>query len=180
MDQTPVYFSMHPKKTFEMCGKRTINLQSSTDDTRRCTVAVTLTASGHKLPLLIIFKGKRTGKIATKELKTYKEGPVYVCQVNDWMDCEVMLLWVEQVLKPYSPTAPSNIRPILYLDSYRCHMLTDVVTEIQKLGVVVQHIPGGCTSYCQPVDVGFKKAFKNQNRRKWHEWIIDKAEKKCN
>ncbi len=72
-------------------------------------MAVTLTASGHKLLLLIIFKGKRTGKIATKKLKTYKEGPVYVCQDNAWMDHEVMLLWVEQVLKPYSQTAPSNI-----------------------------------------------------------------------
>ncbi len=86
--------------------QKTINLQTFTDNTRRYTVAVTLTASGHNLPLLVIFKGKRTGKIATKELKRYEEGPVNVCQDNAWMDCEVVLRWVEEVLKPYSQRSP--------------------------------------------------------------------------
>ncbi len=53
-------------------------------------MAVTLTASWHKLPLIAIFKGARTGEIATKELKTYEN------------DSEVMLMWVEQDLKQYS------------------------------------------------------------------------------
>jgi len=48
-------------------------------------------------------------------------------------------------------------------------MLTYVVTEIQKLVIEVQHIPGGCTSHCQPVDVGFNKPFKNHIQCKWHE-----------
>jgi len=49
-------------------------------------VAVTLTAPGNKLPLLVIFKGTQTGEIANKKLKTHKKGPVYVCQNNAWMD----------------------------------------------------------------------------------------------
>jgi hypothetical protein len=42
----------------------------------------------------------------------------------------------------------------IFLDSCRCHMMASVVREIQKLGVEVEHIPGGCTTLCQPVDVG--------------------------
>ncbi len=91
----------------------------------------------------------------------YKKGPVYDCQDNAWMDRDVMLLWVNQVLKPFTKTAPLNVQPILYLDSYCCHMLRGVVSEIQKLGIEVQHIPGECTSFCQPVDVGFNKLFEN-------------------
>jgi hypothetical protein len=51
-------------------------------------------------------------------------------------------------------------------------MMASVVQMIQELGVEVQHIPGGCTSLCQPVDVGFNKPFKNRMRRQWHNWMI--------
>ena len=53
-----------------------------------------------------------------------------------------------------------DVIPVLILDSYRCHMMASVVHRIQDLGVEVIHIPGGCTSLCQPVDVGLNKPFK--------------------
>jgi hypothetical protein len=67
------------------------------------------------------------------------------------MDEEAML--VDRVLQPYVETAPPGVMPILFLDAYRCHMMASVVTRIQNLGVEVQHIPGGCTLLCQPVDL---------------------------
>ena len=51
-------------------------------------------------------------------------------------------------------------------------MIASVVTRIQELGVEVMHIPGGCTSLCQPVDVGFNKPFKDRVRRQWVSWMI--------
>ena len=36
----------------------------------------------------------------------------------------------------------------------------------------VIHIPGGCTSLCQPVDVGFNKPFKDRIRWLWTDWMI--------
>jgi len=39
----------------------------------------------------------------------------------------------------------------------------------------VMHIPGGCTSLCQPVDVGFNKPFKDRVRRQWVSWMIAKG-----
>ena len=35
-----------------------------------------------------------------------------------------------------------------------------VIHAIQDFGVWVEHIHGGCTSLCQPFDVGFNKPFK--------------------
>ncbi len=81
------------------------------------------------------------------------------------MDEEVMIAWVDAVLKPYVANAPEDVIPLLILDSYRCHMVASVVMRIQELGIKVKHIPGGCTSLCQPVDIGFNKLFKDRLRQ---------------
>ena len=106
------------------------------------------------------------------EFDAYPTTNHYRCHENAWMDERVMLAWVDEVLVPYVATAPDNIVPLLILDSYRCHMMGSVVQRIQELGVEVQHIPGGCTSLCQPVDVGFNKPFKDRVRRAWQNWMI--------
>jgi len=51
-------------------------------------------------------------------------------------------------------------------------MMGSVVTKIQELGIEVKRIPGGCTSLCQPVDVGFNKPFKDCVRQQWVSWMI--------
>jgi hypothetical protein len=78
-----------------------------------------------------------------------------------------MIAWVEEMMAPYIATAT--------LDSYQCHMMASVVYKIQELGVKVKHIPGGCTSLCQPVDVGFNKPFKSHNQKMWIKWMIAKG-----
>jgi hypothetical protein len=175
MDQTPVYFSMNPKKTLEVIGKKTVHIRSSTNDTKRATVAVTIAADGTVLPAVVVFKGKPGGRIVEKEFPTYPLNNQYACQEAAWMDEAVMLAWVDGPLKAYVHTAPDGIVPLLILDSYRCHMMASVVQRIQEMGVEVIHIPGGCTGLCQPVDVGFNKPFKDRLRRLWIEWMIDEG-----
>ena len=84
------------------------------------------------------------------------------------MDEEVMLLWVEQVLGPYVATAPDGVVPILFLDSYRCHMMASVVTKIQDLGVEVENIPGGaqaCVNLLMSVSINHSRTvFENNGR----------------
>ncbi len=36
----------------------------------------------------------------------------------------------------------------------------------------MKHIPGRCTSHCQPVDVGFNKPFKSCIHKMWINWMI--------
>ncbi len=54
-------------------------------------------------------------------------------------------------------------------------MMGLVVQKIQELGVEVKHIPGGCDSLCQPIDIGFNKPFKNRLRKLWISWMISKG-----
>ena len=172
MDQTPVPFTFNPSRTLELIGRRTVHVRKSTNDTKRATFAMTVTASGKVLTPLVVFKGKPGGRIAQREFPTYPKEMLYACQENAWMDEKVMLMWVDKILKPYVMTAPDGIVPIVFLDSYRCHMMSSVVEAMQELGVEVEHIPGGCTGLCQPVDVGVNKPFKNRIRNQWERWMI--------
>jgi hypothetical protein len=164
---------MSPKKTLEIVGAKTVHVRSSTSDTKRATVAVTIAADGTVLPAVVVFKGKPGGRIEAKEFPTYPHNNQYHCQDAAWMDEAVMLAWVDGPLKAYVDTAPEGIAPLLILDSYRCHMMASVVHRIQAMGVEVIHIPGGCTGLCQPVDVGFNKPFKDRIRRLWTDWMVE-------
>ncbi len=52
-----------------------------------------------------------------------------------------------------------------------------VIHRIQKLGIEVVHIPGGCTGLCQPLDVGINKLFKCRVWLRWEEWMLCGIEK---
>ena len=171
MDQTLIFFSMHAKTTLDLVGTRTINIRASTNSTMRVTVAVTITASGEILQPMIVFKGSpRPGGRIHREFPNYPRGSHYVCQPRAWMDEKVMLKWVDNVLEPFIATCPGGTIPLLILDSYKCHLMASVCQKINNLGVEVEHIPGGCTSLCQPVDVGIGKPLKNKVRKFWEDW----------
>ena len=172
MDQTAIPFSFQGKRTIELVGTKTIHARKSTSDTKRATLAATVCADGTMLTPMLVFKGKPGGRIETKQIPEYPVGCVYEVQHNAWMDECVMLLWVEKILAPYLLTAPDWVIPILLLDSYRCHMMASVVNRIQDLGCEVDHIPGGCTGLCQPVDVGINKPLKSRIRQQWLEWMM--------
>jgi hypothetical protein len=52
-------------------------------------------------------------------------------------------------------------------------MMGSVVLHIQALGVEVQHIPGGCTYLCQPVDVGINHPIKRAMEEQWEKWMYN-------
>ena len=58
MDQTPVYHSMEHNVAIDVVGARTINMRSAANDGQRVTVAATITASGRRVPSMVVFKGK--------------------------------------------------------------------------------------------------------------------------
>ena len=56
-----------------------------------------------------------------------------------------MLQWIDKILRPYAAMAPIGIIPILFLDSFKVHMLGTVADGIHKLGVeleFLQDLPG--------------------------------------
>ncbi len=88
-----------------------------------------------------LFTGKRTGVITKKELPTLPAGLIYHIQEKAWFSEDIMLKWIEVVLKPHVANVPEGIVPILFLDSFMVHKMGSVVNGIQALGVEVDFIP---------------------------------------
>jgi hypothetical protein len=173
MDQTNSKFGNSPSSTINQRGTRTINMRTGTDDSKCCTVALTVSASGKMLPPMVIYKGTRHGRIATRETRDHPQEMKYAMQPKSWFDEVTMLDWVEKVLKPYVATAPVGIIPILFLDSFKVHLLGSVADAIQGLGVKLEIIPPGCTGLVQPIDVGINKPFKSNMRKIYTEWLLE-------
>ena len=171
MDQTPIPFTFHAKRTWETKGVRTVHVRGSTSETKRATLAATVTMSGELLPPFLIFKGAQNGRIAKTELGTFPEMGFYAMQCKAWMDESMMSVWIEKCLLPWKETLPPGATPLLILDSFRVHMMGSVVEKIQGIGIEVQYIPGGCTYLCQPIDVGVNKPIKNKMADKWEDWL---------
>jgi hypothetical protein len=123
-----------------------IHLQTAKQGLQRAAVAVTFTftAAGNQLQSLIIFKGKEStnhGKILKQELKSYPVEAIYATQEKVWMSKCMMFLWVEMIFKPFVATGSPRIAPLLFLDSYKVHMMALVNNAITGLGVEVIIIP---------------------------------------
>ena len=80
MDQTLILFSYHSTRTLEKKGLKMINVQASTMDTKRVTLAAAVKASGWMLPPMFIFKGAQNGCIVNREFVMFPEGGHYVFQ----------------------------------------------------------------------------------------------------
>ena len=167
MDQTPVWSMTIPKSVIDSVGNKSVKIKTTPGTKKRFTVAVTVTASGKKLPEVVVFKGK-PGKRIAWEVENFQVqygiNGIYAVQENAWMDEAVMCLWVQEVLQPYLAKAPPNVHPLILLDSYWCHMMVPIVQAIEALGCQVEHIPPGCTPLCQPIDIGVCKPLKDWMR----------------
>ena len=150
---------------------QTVHAPGSTSETKRATLAATVTMSGELLPPFLIFKGAQNGRIAKTELGTFPEMGFYAMQCKAWMDESMMSVWIEKCLLPWKETLPPGVTPLLILDSFRVHMMGSVVEKIQGIEIEVQYIPGGCTYLCQPIDVGVNKPIKNKMADKWEDWL---------
>ena len=173
MDQTNQFYGSSPKSTIEVRGQRTVNMRKGANDSHRCTVALTVTSAGNFLTPYIVYKGVEGGTIDQRELPHHPTGAIYTVQKKAWFDERVMLHWVAHVLAPYVATAPVGIIPILFLDSFKVHLLGSVANAIQNLGVQVEFIPGGCTGLVQPIDVGINKPYKSNMTRVFTGWLLD-------
>jgi hypothetical protein len=120
MDQMPMWYAMTPKTTVESRGSHTVNAHTAMGNSKPITVAVTITASGHQLPLMVVFKGSPKGTIARSEIPTLPTGLFYKVNKKAWFNKQVMLDWVKLVLAPYVATAPKGIVPILFLGMFKC------------------------------------------------------------
>ena len=167
MDQTMCRFDMPSTRTNDVRGRRTIRIKTTKAEKKGFTVALAATASGQKLPAVIIFK-ERNG-ILGERIKKGLSIPSNVrvqASTNGWMTATEYHRWLVTVLKR------DDHRRLLIVESYSPHRSEDnIKTANDRCNVDVLIIPGGCTSIVQPMDKCINKPFKESMRASWQAWM---------
>ena len=83
------------------------------------------------------------------------------------MDEKLMVEWLELCVRPYTARKPT----ILVLDSFRGHLTKDVNAAMKKINTLPAVIPGGCTSFLQPLDVSINKPLKGHEKQLWLDYM---------
>jgi hypothetical protein len=165
-DETPLYFDMPLATTLDFKGNREIIIRKSISSRKRFTAALTISSHGDKLPPFIIFPGKR-GEVEHKST-----GIVCVKQEKGFMNAEKFREWIEKILAPL-PSRSS--KEILLLDAFSAHADKKALKGLRDLKFIPVFIPGGCTSYLQPLDVVVNKPFKDHFRKRYMAWMANDA-----
>jgi hypothetical protein len=130
MDETNFDFDQEAGENLANRGDRKIG-QAVTGSANRCTVIISVTMSGEKLPTYIIFKGVNTrGSRVCKEFATteattkfgYPEEAFYTVQPNAWMEEKRFLDWTARVWKPFTVhPAESAHGSYMIMDKFKLH-----------------------------------------------------------
>lgn len=160
IDETAVFFEDPRRDTVDVTGARHVVLRSTGFASMRITVALTVTATGKKMPPLLIWKG---GKQSIQ-----KHGSVYVAyQERAWMNSNLLLQWIGLM---YPAVLDSCGGRGLVWDSMRAHISKDVKAKCISKNIEMMVIPGGLTPYVQAGDIGIFKSFKDGLSRVIDEW----------
>lgn len=159
MDESPFYWEYLPRKIVTHKTVDNTFAWKRGFEQVRSTVVLASTARGDLLrPSLILKRADPYYLRADNEINAQ-----ILHSSNGWMNEELMLLWIDQVLLPYV----KKNHALLLMDSYEAHKSSRVLSHFQNypnihLGIIV----GGTTSFSQPLDITVNKEFKAVCRRK--------------
>ncbi|KAF5341984.1 hypothetical protein D9611_001844 [Ephemerocybe angulata] len=91
-----------------------------------------------------------------------------------------MKLFVEKILAPYFDRQrerlglPSASMALWTIDVFSVHRSEEFRTYMKSThrNIILDFVPGGCTSVGQPCDVGIQRPFKHSIRRSYHDGVV--------
>jgi hypothetical protein len=144
MDETPVWFDNPYKYTVTTVGTD----HPSTRETckKRVTVVLACQSDGVKLDPMVILAQKYKGPVPA--------GMRVAQQPKAWMTGHLTLEWLNSI--------DWTGRHLIF-DSFSGHKTAPVKEKLTRISHT--YVPAGCTSKCQPLDVGVNKPFKDRLKR---------------
>ncbi|KAH9124184.1 hypothetical protein LEN26_009763 [Aphanomyces euteiches] len=157
-DETGLFWRDLPTKSLIMSGESCKGGKKSKD---RVTVLLTASATGEKIPLLII-NNSHMPRAFKKKLPL---GVHWHGNAKAWMNGRVFsqyCLWLNKRMEA------QGRRILLLIDNAPCH----IVPEIMLTNVRVLFLPSNTTSVTQPLDAGVIKNFKVKYRKLLLSYLI--------
>jgi hypothetical protein len=131
------------------------------------TVLASITASGDKLPLLAIAKGK-TRRAEQNQLGS---GPTLIRDhsPSGWTTVETFSHYLDSLAGAYQGRIQPGRRLHLILDCYSVHRSKEIKEHAQRVQIKLWFIPAGHTDELQPLDRAVFGAIKSIFRRRFEE-----------
>ncbi|CAG8715894.1 8553_t:CDS:2 [Dentiscutata erythropus] len=153
-DETPVWFDMPRNSTLDFRGVREVRIRTTGNDKLRFTVVLGFTASGHKLPPMVIFKLKKVPK------RVYPRDIIVAATTSGSINGDLMLsTYISKVIRARLDGF-FKTKGVIFVDCHGSHIHDDVIKALNTEDLEVIKIPSGTTSVLQPPDVSVNKPFK--------------------
>ena len=162
MDETAVWYDMVGNMTVDTTGTKT--LKPTRDKKVKVSVCLTVKVDGTKLKPIIFFQdAKREAAVLNEE---FKNRCVVASSSNGWMNAELFLKFLRQVLGMFSFK-----KRLFAWDTFEAGMIDDVRKLLKQMKTDDALIPGGCTKYVQAPCVVWNKPFKGHVMESYDEWL---------
>ena len=166
MDETPTQVVDMPVTAVVGTGvKAPARIKTDFLNRYNVTTFPCIAADGTKLQLCAVIKGKTARclkKITDNASAAVRRVRLYT-SVKGWMNTEIMLKWLQEVVRPYTRGEPAA----LLLDRYPSHWRPEVQAKAAAMQLRLIQVPGGCTSTLQPLDVGVNGPMLKARQRIW-------------
>ncbi|GMG15482.1 unnamed protein product [Phytophthora fragariaefolia] len=175
MDQTAIYVDMNGRTTVDFVGAQTVDVvQGSAVNGFRVSVFLAASATGIKLPPLIVYAGVPGGPVSQEVYSPSfgAESVEHTVQRKAYCDGTVMLDWIDRVRIIWKPSVDGC--RLLILDSLKTHKMASVRYALQQeCCTQVEFVPAGVTGIAQPMDISVMKAFKTHVTNAYCQYHID-------
>ncbi|CAF0916277.1 unnamed protein product [Brachionus calyciflorus] len=147
IDETTIYLDSSENYTYDKKGAKRIVANTSGNERTRISIAIGASATGKKLPIVLIIPRK-------KELKNFS------------VPSNVVLVY-----KPSGTFNSKTEKTNSLLGS--CHTSSETLKFLEDLNIEYSFIPPRLTSLVQPADVCWLKSFKKHYYEKWSNWFLN-------
>ena len=158
MDETSWKLNQVPDKTLAKVGSESVHGYIVGNLKTNFTAIATISASGKKLPLIIIAKGKSSN--CTKKFINDSHEYFITYSENGWMNSDVMISYLNYLMLHHGS---DNF--VLVLDSYSVHK--KAVDCFKEKNINFLFIPPGSTGELQPLDRKVFGVLKSKGKTKW-------------
>ena len=125
VDETPVWFNCYPQLSLHKRGDKQVPIHVSSQDKRRVTVTLAVTKSGKMLPPSIIEKSfSKAADLTPGSTRREVNGISIWKQRSNTMTGDIMVSWIQNVLKPMFPN--KHEKKLIILDSFSGHTIQSV------------------------------------------------------
>ena len=156
MDEVPVLFDMPANGTIEQVVANSVSIMITGNEKITCTVVLTHSSSGLKLPRMVIFKRKTLTK------GIFPDRVVVKANEKGWMDEDLIRTWISEVFIKRPGGFFHTSSPMLICDSMRAHLTKTVKLLVTPANTVLTIIPSGLNKILQPLDISVNRSFEGK------------------